>query len=346
MTQALKPAQRYEALQMSNEDFAELAEIFVSNLDGQTLSVRDLDRIHCPSGESNIWPEVPNADGSDSEKEFEGIIFHTQTPRVYFDQPYTPGGPKVPPSCWSPDGIKGYGKPGGDCMTCQFNQFDTALTGTGRGKACREGVHLYALMPHSVMPVVVQVPPTSLVPFREYMVNISKSRVRREHTVTRFRLQLVNKSPVIMFDSVEVLDQDEREALNHYAKAMRQITVRDRQPMVLQPPAAPAAAPQQSLSPAQAAAAYEAAAAAAPTPAAPPVEPPMDEFPDFPREEDFEDFHQPDPEPTQPVYQPEPTGAGLFDEPEPPPRQTEPVRRPAPTPVPAMAGGADPRFSE
>lgn len=73
----------------------------------------------------------------------------------------------VPPLCSSVDGKQGYGEPGGVCEACALSQFGSASN--GRGKACKNMRVLYLLRSGEFMPLAINLSPTSISPFREFL---------------------------------------------------------------------------------------------------------------------------------------------------------------------------------
>jgi hypothetical protein len=149
--------------------------IFTSNLDelnamlddnlGGTLTLRDFRRIPIPAAGSTIWkiPDVNAKQGYVNTEEISGIIIYHHPIRTFWRTPYSGG--KEPPSCYSADGKHGIGDPGGLCASCQYNQFHTVVRSggkEGKGKACAEKDQLFILRPQSILPIIINVPPSSL----------------------------------------------------------------------------------------------------------------------------------------------------------------------------------------
>ena len=65
------------------------------------------------------------------------------------------------------DGKQGYGEPGGVCEACALSQFGSASN--GRGKACKNMRVLYLLRSGEFMPLAINLSPTSISPFREFL---------------------------------------------------------------------------------------------------------------------------------------------------------------------------------
>jgi hypothetical protein len=177
----------YALLRMDGNDALDLIK---DALGGDSLSVRDLDRIKVPSGGGVAW-EIPSLDGTEVTKSLKGVIIHKATRRVFWDRPY---GEEVDdddenggkPACQSYDGDHGIGNPGGDCATCPLNEWESAEN--GKGKACRESRQLFILTEGEMLPITLTIPPGSLGAFREYTLRCLKSQKPMGSLVTEFTL--------------------------------------------------------------------------------------------------------------------------------------------------------------
>lgn len=150
---------------------SEAAQLIRDNLSGEDVGVGDLDRIKVPAGGATSWT-VPTIEGDKNEKSLEGIIIHVARRRAYWDSPNPSGDP---PTCASTDCITGVGDPGGDCASCPFNQFGSAVKQggvAGRGKACKESTLLFLLRSGQNLPVVVVTPPGSLKSIKQYRLKL------------------------------------------------------------------------------------------------------------------------------------------------------------------------------
>ncbi len=165
---------------VSAADFAKmLKDAMASELDG--LGTIQLPRIKIPSG-GGIAFEIPSADpeSPDISKTVTGtIILHHPINRLYLKglDSKAAGEDDKAPDCYSNDGKTG--EPvdmdaasaecyGGDCAACAMNQFGTARGG-GKGKACSNRHRLLLLAEGQMFPWVVDVTPTSLKKFKEYV---------------------------------------------------------------------------------------------------------------------------------------------------------------------------------
>lgn len=164
---------------------SEAAQLIRENMAGDEVSVSDLTRIKVPSGGGTIWT-VPSIEGDSPEKSLEGIIIHVTRRRAYWPSPEPSN---EPPQCSSIDCVNGSGDPGGDCATCPFNEFGSALRPggkKGRGKACKESALLFLLRPGHNLPEVVRTPPASLRAVRQYRLNL---KVPYYSCITRLSLK-------------------------------------------------------------------------------------------------------------------------------------------------------------
>jgi hypothetical protein len=103
-------AQNYSVMQMSKE---ELVEVIVENTGG-TLSRLDLPTVRVPTAGGTTWtiPDVESGDRSD--KVLRGIVVYQTVARGYWEASFNSSGGGTPPTCYSNDGKRGLGNPGGD----------------------------------------------------------------------------------------------------------------------------------------------------------------------------------------------------------------------------------------
>lgn len=79
----------------------------------------------------------------------------------------------------------GVGNPGGKCSKCPLAQFGSA----GRGQACAEKRILFLLLPDRVLPVAVQIPPTSVRAVKKYRLRMTTFGLPWWAVVTGMRLE-------------------------------------------------------------------------------------------------------------------------------------------------------------
>ena len=181
----------YPPLQYTQEELEEVMTALSENLAGQTLTDRDLPRYTVPSGGIEVWP-VQGPEKMEYHEALEGIIIHLTTPRAYWSKNLEDSS-RTPPDCSSPDGLTGYGDPGGDCLTCVFNKWGSDPK--GHGKACREHRFLFMLTADNLLPTVVQIPPTSIDTVKKYSVALATKAKHQWQVVTALKLQKVDADP-------------------------------------------------------------------------------------------------------------------------------------------------------
>lgn len=198
--------------------------VIAANLEGETVSFSDLDRIKVPSGGATTW-KIPSLDGEKKADEFEGIVAMFKCGRSYWESEYT--GEGTPPDCASLDGLNGRGNPGGVCENCKLNEFGSSPKG-GNGKACKEVRSIFIVMPGSFLPIVLNVPPTGLKDFKRYRLRLANNGVNLTHTLTKFTLtEDKNKGGIefskIVFTKGEALPPAEAARMDAYVESLRPV---------------------------------------------------------------------------------------------------------------------------
>ena len=147
----------------------------------------EMDKATMPSGSGPAAWSVPSLDEDepDAVKSLEGIILHFQPDRRYYMQGLSEGGVAGPPDCWSGNGIEGIGNPGGVCEICPLNQWGSGKNG---GKACPENRQVFLLQQKGYLPLLVQVPTTSVKPLNQYLMRLVARGQAFHDVVTSFSL--------------------------------------------------------------------------------------------------------------------------------------------------------------
>jgi len=210
------------AILSSDEGGARLADIMSINMGGAdtTFTQFDLDRIGMPSGDMARFA-VPTLDEPDYLASFEGVIIAQRQNRSYWSDPQPRKGAQ--PDCFSDDGITGHGNPGGACMECPL-----AVWGSdpkGGGQACKLTNPLFIVRPDDILPVMLNVPPSSLKPLQQYRLNLTKRRKEIDSVVTRFELEKATSQSgidfyVIKLSYVEDVPVEHRPAFRSYGKTL------------------------------------------------------------------------------------------------------------------------------
>lgn len=153
---------------MFKGDIAMLTEAMTENLASQKLTLFDLDKIKVPTGGGTVF-KVPTAAGNKNIEKLVGIIIAVEPGRSYWEKEFD--GSNTPPDCTSIDGLRGVGKPGGLCEACAMNEYGSAVK-SPKAKACKETKSVLFVPENGLMPMVLQVPPTSLKACKQYLMRL------------------------------------------------------------------------------------------------------------------------------------------------------------------------------
>lgn len=194
---------------IGNQEFAILRsdagaqqQLIRDNLDGP-VTERDIETIKVPAGGGIAW-QVPTDGEDEVTKAFDGIIIAQRATRQYWASGIDEGGTSRP-DCHSAgdiDLVPGVGTPGGNCRTCPLGQFNSDPDG-GDGKACKDHILLFIMMPDSFLPICLQLPTMSIKTFKEHMVKKSRAGRRFSQAVTQFTLKEVLNKAGIMYSQVQ-----------------------------------------------------------------------------------------------------------------------------------------------
>lgn len=140
---------------------AELAE----DMEGLSMNFQ---RVKIPGG-GTVQFELPSDDpeNPDYAKNLVGIVLYNHSACAYWAEGDEYDENAVP-LCSSIDGKQGIGTPGGVCASCALNRYGTAPNGRS-GKACKNMRILYLLRSNECMPLQLNLPPTSLKPWRDFL---------------------------------------------------------------------------------------------------------------------------------------------------------------------------------
>ena len=197
-------------------------EDLLEDMDGVTPSFQ---RVKIPGGGVPQF-EMPGEDPEHPifEQKLEGIIVFNHLSNAYW-----PEGSEydddVPPLCQSTDGKTGYGTPGGACAVCALNAFGSVSS--GKGKACKNMRSLYLLRSGDMMPLILNLPPTSLKPYNDF-VNAAFLYRRRPVFGSIVEITLKRKSSngfdysVAVFRKVRDFEGEELAQVTEYVKTFRQ----------------------------------------------------------------------------------------------------------------------------
>jgi hypothetical protein len=160
-----------------------IREIVVANLGGSTLNA--VERIRIPAGGATVWT-VPDIAGELNFKELFGVMLVQHSVRRFWKLSIEKSGGAQPPDCYSSDGKRGTGSPGGNCVVCPHAQYGSDPKG---GRACKEFRELLFLRPENFLPDIVSLPVTSIKGVQEYLGRLAKKGLACYDVVTKIGLE-------------------------------------------------------------------------------------------------------------------------------------------------------------
>ena len=192
---------RFEALKLSEADLKEIEHIFREDIGTDDFNERSLERIRLPAGGTAVWT-LTDAEGTTHPETITGIILQFHRPRAMWFERRKHGEPARPPDCYSLDGEKGNyrhqapgtvpekGEPGGDCFSCRFNQpHSNPERPESRAKGCPPKRTLFVLTENNMMPVIIQLPVTSIYNFNTYKERLFSRFKRLSRVITAIGLE-------------------------------------------------------------------------------------------------------------------------------------------------------------
>lgn len=142
--------------------------------------------IKIPSG-GGIFFEIPGDEpgARESAKVLEGVVVDHHRAGAYWAESGTEE--SGPPDCSSADGRYGIGNLGGKCADCHLNRFGSGEG--GRGKACKNTKVIYFQREGRIMPDRINLPPTSIKAFDDYISDIQALGLISKCVITRITLE-------------------------------------------------------------------------------------------------------------------------------------------------------------
>ena len=123
--------------------------------------------------------KIDNKEVGDRGLSFEAVIEQILPVNTYYKVKFDPSNP-TPPDCTSIGGVKPdatVDEPQGEkCSSCKQNQFGTGTGPDGKpskGKACSNAKRLVVKMQGIDLPVLIQLPPTSVKEFDQYLSELT-----------------------------------------------------------------------------------------------------------------------------------------------------------------------------
>lgn len=179
-------------------------------------------RLKVPSGGGKAFTlETGDEDTDTVLTSVEGVVIHSHKCNARFNE----GTMGEPPVCSSMDAKIGLDRETGGvcgCLDCPYNEFGSSTKGTG-GKACKNMIRLYMMVPGSPIPLLVSVPPTSMKNWQNYRINTLAAKglkpveVVTELTLTSATSKSGNKYSIIKPRLVGKLSPEDAEAARFFA---------------------------------------------------------------------------------------------------------------------------------
>lgn len=203
----------------------DMAEAIAEEMDG--LGTIPFDMVKIPSGGSLAF-EVPtdDEDNPDTVKELVGVILYHHPVNGYWKNKYD--GQNNQPNCASYDGKTGVDTETGECTncaTCKYNQFGSGED--GNGKACKNMHRLYFLREGNPVPLLINLPPTSLKSLRDYVgKKVVLKGLRSYEAITKITLKKEQSSGNItyskaVFTLAGTLTGEKKEMAKQYAESIK-----------------------------------------------------------------------------------------------------------------------------
>ncbi|NLF27863.1 MAG: hypothetical protein GX592_08190 [Clostridiales bacterium] len=166
----------------------------------------------------------PGEEEASPATEIVAVILHNHKANALWLNKYGTSEDKQP-DCMSMDGETGVVRETGECRSCAscpYNQYGSADSGTGRGKACKNTRRLYLMRHGDVFPMILHLPSTALAAFDKYRTKVMLQKQRLTGVITRIRLKnAANKDGIAystpVFEAIAVLPSEEAARVRKYA---------------------------------------------------------------------------------------------------------------------------------
>jgi hypothetical protein len=177
-----------------NTKIEQIREAMEANVGDGGLTAGDFDRIKVPAGGATAWT-IQGLDGEEILKEVAGIVVAWRDTRAYWSVPMEQSEGNMPPDCYSLDARTGTGKPGGDCHKCPLAQFGS----DGAGQACKLVRQLFLIREENLLPEIVNLPPSSIKPARQYFLRLASKGVPCYSVITKIGLEKTRNAQGIVY---------------------------------------------------------------------------------------------------------------------------------------------------
>lgn len=178
-------------------------------------------RAKIPSGGGKAFSiETGDEDSDTVVTSIEGVVIHSHKCNARFDESVL----GEPPVCSSMDGKVGINAETGEacgCIDCPYNEYGSSAKGPG--KACKNMIRLYMMVPGSPIPLLISLPPTSMKGWQAYRIStlaakgLKPAEVVTELTLTSASNKAGIKYSVIKPRLVGKLSPEDAEAARFFA---------------------------------------------------------------------------------------------------------------------------------
>jgi ribosomal protein L12E/L44/L45/RPP1/RPP2 len=209
-----------------------IKEIMSEEMDG--LGGLQFDYVKIPSG-GGLSFELPGEDEDHPEtvQTLTGIIIYHHAQNSYWRDEYNGGNEQ--PDCSSTNGHVGIDRISGEirsCDDCPFNQFGSSAKG-GNGKACKNGHALYLLRSGDPLPIILQLPPTSIKALSNYIAKSFVLHGKRSYQgITEITLKRMTNADGIKYSAAQfrkaadIADASQLDALAKMAEEIAEISAK------------------------------------------------------------------------------------------------------------------------
>jgi hypothetical protein len=241
-------------------DIQAFREVVSSNIGDDAINAFDLIRVGMPGSGGLAWT-VPSLEGEpESVKEIECVVLFSGKRRAYWSVGFDESGGGTPPDCSSLDGKTGVGYIRGEspraadgsenppktrsCATCPMsawgsadfssdgkpimkkNRDGTETPVTTNGQACTERRLVFAVRPGDMLPIVIDLAPTSIKEFDRFMLRLTTAAIPSFGAVVGLSLKNETsgggiKYSVVMPRLVAKLDADQANRIRGFRDVMK-----------------------------------------------------------------------------------------------------------------------------
>lgn len=224
------------------QDISALPAILSANVGAEGINEFDMDRVGVPSGGGLAW-SVPDLNGEpEAVPEIVGVILFHGDRRAYWSVSYDDSGGGSPPDCSSIDGRSGIGYIRGEtktetssptvrnCKTCPMSQWGSETQKPGKppsnGQACCQRKVAFLLRENDVLPLIVDLAPTSIKTFNQFMLRLTSRGIPCYGAVVGLKLRMEQSSGGIKYSVVSPrllasLSEADRTKMGGIASAMK-----------------------------------------------------------------------------------------------------------------------------